>query len=330
MPISDSAAVKFGLLTMYAEDMYDHGKILPKDEPRIKQAGWQVVAYLAAVDARPPVLATLKKLLGLKAKIRFGDTVFYGFLAQSTTDPKLFAVVVRGTSGIAEWIIDADFVEIPYRQDTSIRVEEGFWTVYNSMMLVDTGGQLINKRAADGIADKVGKGRVTIAGHSLGSALATYLSLETANKLGPRASACLFASPRTGDEAWASLYDKTVSDYRLFNYILDAVPQVPFDAPPKLQYSTLHKATIIEPAAAQADIRVGLACSHHVICYCAMLDYAYTAASPKRASDLRLWACVLGRQGQSLNSDLAKKLAFDAKQLDGAKKTLDLLKLRLR
>jgi hypothetical protein len=140
MPISDSAAVKFGLLAMYAEDMYDPGKVLPKDEPRIKQAGWEVVAYLTAVDARPPLLAGLKKLFGLPAKIRFGDVVFYGFLAQS----------------------------IPYRQDPNITVEEGFWTIYNSMMLVDMGGRPINHSAADGIADKVGKGNVTIAGHSLG------------------------------------------------------------------------------------------------------------------------------------------------------------------
>jgi hypothetical protein len=61
-----------------------------------------------------------------------------------------------------------------------------------------------------------------------------------------------------------------------------------------------------------------------------MLDYNYTAASPKNASDLRLWACVLGRQGKSLNSDLAKKLASDVKLADGAKKILDLLKLKLR
>jgi hypothetical protein len=86
MPISDSAAVKFGLLAMYAEDMYDPGKVLPKDEPRIKQAGWEVVAYLRAVDARPPLLAGLKKLFGLPAKIRFGDVVF--FLARASATQK--------------------------------------------------------------------------------------------------------------------------------------------------------------------------------------------------------------------------------------------------
>jgi len=46
MPISNLDAVKFGLLVMYAEDMYVEGQTRPRDEPRIKQAGWEVVTYL--------------------------------------------------------------------------------------------------------------------------------------------------------------------------------------------------------------------------------------------------------------------------------------------
>ena len=53
----------------------------------------------------------------------------------------------------------------------------------------------------------VGAGTVTVTGHSLGSALATYLTLDVAVGLGDRATACLFASPRTGDAAWVELFD---------------------------------------------------------------------------------------------------------------------------
>jgi triacylglycerol lipase len=78
----------------------------------------------------------------------------------------------------------------------------------------------------------VGEATVTICGHSLGSAVATYLSFDVAKLLGARASACLFASPRTGDLAWTTAYAATAATCRLMNYILDVVPYVPLDAPP--------------------------------------------------------------------------------------------------
>jgi triacylglycerol lipase len=134
-----------------------------------------------------------------------------------------------------------------------------------------------------------------VAGHSLGAALATYLSMETAKLVGTQLSACMFASPRTGDQAWANLYDKTVTDYRLFNYILDAVPYVPFDLLPAIQYSTLSNATIVQPAISKPAIKLDLGCNHHVVCYCAMLDYDATKASPLTPQDkTEYWnPCVL-------------------------------------
>jgi hypothetical protein len=51
MPISDAEAVKFGLLVIYAEDMYVPGETKPNREPRIAQAGWEAIAYLTANDA---------------------------------------------------------------------------------------------------------------------------------------------------------------------------------------------------------------------------------------------------------------------------------------
>jgi triacylglycerol lipase len=77
----------------------------------------------------------------------------------------------------------------------------------------------------------MGADTVTVCGHSLGSAIATYLSFDVAKLLGARASACLFASPRTGGQIWTAAYAAQVSTYRLVNYVLDVVPYVPFDAP---------------------------------------------------------------------------------------------------
>ncbi len=320
MTISDSEAVKYGLLVMYAEDMYTEGAIAPSIDRRIKQQGWEAIAYLTAKDSIFPP--------GQKQLMQPGF-VFYGFLARNIADHSKYAAVIRGTSGITEWIIDAEFEPIPNPHEPGTKVEKGFWDVYETMNLTKLDGSVINNVAAKGIANTIGAGQVVIAGHSLGSALATYLSLETAQLLGPRVSACMFASPRTGDKAWANFYDTTVSDYRLFNYVLDAVPNVPFDFPPDIQYSTLSKATIIQPSSAQADIRLDLACNHHVICYCAMLDYEATLTSPPQPVGNQTWFCVIGPAKMSFNREGAISLAAMVTHLDAAKPILEMLKSRL-
>jgi triacylglycerol lipase len=324
MPISDSEAVKLGLLVMYAEDMYTDGTKIPVIDPRIRDAGWEAIGYLTASDAILPKRASL--LPGQKQLIELGATVFYGFLARKIADPNEYTVAIRGTSDLAEWIIDAEFLPVPNPREPGTMVEKGFWDIFESMNFIDLDGSVINDDSAKGIAAKVGQRRVVVAGHSLGAALATYLSLETAKLIGPRLSACMFASLRTGDAAWAALYEKTVTDYRLFNYVLDVVPYVPFDLPPDIQYSTLSQATIIQPATAQADIRLDITCDHHIICYCAMLDYDYTKQTLLEPKDQPLWACVTGPRQMSVNMEVAIALAVLVNRLGIAKQIVELLR----
>jgi hypothetical protein len=74
----------------------------------------------------------------------------------------------------------------------------------------------------------------------------------------------------------------------LFNYILDIVTHVP-----TLGYATLPNATVIQPAMAQAGIRLDVLCDHHLICYCAMIDYKDTMAAPTTAQDASCKSCIL-------------------------------------
>jgi hypothetical protein len=48
------------------------------------------------------------------------------------TDPSLYAVATRGTEGLAEWIIDAEFFPIPNPREPDTKVEQGFWGIYES------------------------------------------------------------------------------------------------------------------------------------------------------------------------------------------------------
>jgi hypothetical protein len=77
--------VQFGLLAMYAEDMYDvaPGTLNPPADPRIAAAGWNVVAYLTAQDALIPAKGASNRKLG----VDHGKRVFYGYVAQMLRPP---------------------------------------------------------------------------------------------------------------------------------------------------------------------------------------------------------------------------------------------------
>jgi triacylglycerol lipase len=282
-------AVQFGLLVMYAEDMYDvaPGTLNPPADPRIAAAGWNVVGYLTAQDALIPAKGASNRKLG----VDHGKRVFYGYVAQNIAAPTSYVAVVRGTAGMIELVIDAEFVPIPHPRYPGARVEQGFWSIYQTMSLADPStGTTTFQNAAEGIEKQVGTGSIVVTGHSLGSALATYLVEDVAERLASTTSACLFASPRTGDSVWADIFDKNVTQYDFFNYILDLVPHVPTG----IGYKTLSKATILQPSAAQAGVKLDLLCDHHLICYCAMLDFIQASAATLTPRDMACHACILG------------------------------------
>ncbi|MBV8615701.1 MAG: hypothetical protein JOY66_18305, partial [Acetobacteraceae bacterium] len=168
-----------------------------------------------------------------------------------------------------------------------------FWSIYASLALTTPAGASLGP-VAPAIARAIGPGgTLTVVGHSLGAALATYLALDLARGgLAGRMAACLFASPHTGDKAFVDLFDKSVVEYRLFNYLLDLVPRLPFG----LGYEPLPRRTVVRPETAEARIRYDIACNHHVVCYCAMLDYEGTmkAITPVPPGEEGSAACILG------------------------------------
>jgi len=305
-------AVDYGLLAMVAEDMYSptaptgsQASLYPTPDARIAAAGWTVAAYLTAQDAVLPPRGAAVRTMG----IDHGRRVFYGFVARSAAAPPAlpsYVVAIRGTEGFVEWVIDAEFNPVPHPRYPNARVEQGFWGIYQTMSLADPAtGVTTHQNAAEGVEELVGASPVAVTGHSLGSALATYFTDDLAARIGAQASACLFASPRTGDPTWTGLFDSHVGSYQLYNYIIDLVPHVP-----SLGYATLPRATVLQPDSAQADIRLDLLCNHHVVCYCAMIDYAKTQAAmtPCPAADTSEWECVIGPYSPLPNS--AKALAF--------------------
>ncbi len=257
--LTDSAAARLALLVVYAMDQFhaDPTNLTPAEDPRVAQDGWKIAGYLTASDA----------LLFPQKAIDFGDDVCYGFLAQSISDPTCFAVAIRGTGDLLEWIEDAEF--LPARHPEAGTVESGFWSIYES--LTYRSGDNPPVRAVQGIAAAVGGGRVTVLGHSLGAPLATYLSFDLGSSalLGDRVSAALFASPRPGNDQFVRAFDARVPNYQLWNYELDVVPHVPRGS----DYADLPRVNWIGIGYSQAAISFSIACHHRLLSYCAMLDY---------------------------------------------------------
>lgn len=283
--LNDPQAAQQALLVMYAEDMYDdladHNKanLTPPIDPRVS-ANWTVVGFITAVDALADAQA-----------IGLGTRFYYGFLACSNADKTKYAAVIRGTANPSEWIEDIEFVPQPAPAPMTGKVENGFFSIYASMKYTPVGGTVLMP-VVDGIAAAVGANQLTVLGHSLGSALATYLALDLSisGKLPNPLSACIFASPRAGDATFAGYVDAKVASYKVYNYALDIVPKVPlfFD------YSALPKATIFQPADAQAVIQHTLGGNHHAICYAAMLDYQAADWTNVPAVDKDCAACIQG------------------------------------
>jgi hypothetical protein len=288
MAFSNTTAAAYGLLVMRAMDMYRAQPASLTPAAAGMPAGWAVVAYITGQDS----------ILRKGPLQRSMTTVCYGYVAKNAGGQ--LVVAVRGTDGFVEWVEDGEFFPFAYAPtlplpvpSSPVTVEQGFWDLYASMRLIGPTGAALGALAPAIVALAGGAGPVTVVGHSLGSALATYLTLDLARgALGNRVSACLFASPHTGNSAFVTMFDRTVAYYRLFNYILDIVPRVPLGP----DYAPLPQRTVLQPATAEAVIRMDIGCNHHVICYCAMLDYEGTisATTPMPAEEQDSAACILG------------------------------------
>ncbi|MDQ0470986.1 lipase family protein [Labrys wisconsinensis] len=297
MRIPVEEALLYASLALIAEDMYRGGAttLTPAADPRLASLGWSIASYLVVNE---PVLNSdggNHTLLNVDPS----SSVFFGFVARSQASPGRYVVAVRGTANAVEWVDDAVFIPRKHDFYSDCQVETGFWLLYSTLRAIGlppvaTAGV----RAADAIVALDQADSITVVGHSLGSAIGTYLVEELCRKGAP-ASACLFASPRTGDQAWIDRFQTSVPAYEVLNYFLDVVTHVPT----RPFYQTLQNATVLLPLAqaadpyvsTQANIRFDAGCDHHLVCYLQMLAGAAGAAPLDPTQDAPLvTSCLAG------------------------------------
>jgi len=293
------SAAQNALLVMYGFDMCSAvpSNLAPVPDARIAAAGFNnVVGYLTASDA---ILVT-----GLSLRSRmFGSSndglnrVCYGYVA--SRGPAEYIAVVRGTHGLLEWADELDFLMMRHPNPAAGFVDQGFWGIYQTMMFHPVLGG-VPVPAAQGLANLPPGASLAVLGHSLGSALATYLTLDLALG-GTPVKGCFFASPRTGSQGFVDFFENMNINYDLWNYAQDKVPTVPTrDLIHFSNYASLRQEkTIPVDGGIGVTIDSTLPCFHHLICYAALLDPAtYKAALPAAIQlqvqdDINCARCVL-------------------------------------
>jgi len=281
-------------LCLVAEDAFDveladgstGNKLVPRPDVRLSP-DWAVRAVITWQDA---ILRGGPLRLG-------SQRVFCGWLLQSTADPYTYVLVFRGTADMVEWLEDAEFLPMTPHPGGAGRVEAGFYGLYATLM-----GCVGPKGAAGGdigvgpespfqatVMGIMGpRAHLTVTGHSLGAAVATYAALDLARAMPGQVSARLFASPHPGDLSFVNSVAIRVPDHESVAYELDGVPRVPFG----LDYAHLPNYLELSPHTAPVRIRLTLFCGHHALCYLALQDPA-RADAIALSIDKPYAACIL-------------------------------------
>jgi hypothetical protein len=139
----------------------------------------------------------------------------FGFVARREDNGNVY-VIFRGTASPGDWLANLDFVHEAQRNGWG-NVEKGFGEVYAG--------------CADNIIDALRKEgnppRVFISGHSLGGALSTLCAADVKFRGHAATTLYTFASPRTGDSAFAAEFNRNCPDtFRIVNTedIVNTVP----------------------------------------------------------------------------------------------------------
>jgi predicted lipase len=205
------------------------------------------------------------------------DVVSIGYVAQSIASPDEYVIAVRGTEGTLEWVQDAKFLPRPFSAVPGAGLtEDGFTDMYDAFRVgVDPKSARLTPTLTSLLGNSASK--LTICGHSLGSALATMLALDVAvNTPYKQPRLITFASPRVGDPHFANYFNAVVPEcYRIANRI-DVVAHLPW--PPL--YIHVGDDTELNPA---GTVRDSLVCQHKLATYMFLLTQGAIPPFPQCA-----------------------------------------------
>jgi lipase (class 3) len=183
-------------------------------------------------------------------------------------------IAIRGTEGILEWVQDARFLPhpCPFLAGAG-HTDDGFTSMYMSFTVDAQPGSLsVAKSLATLPWRKTPVQSVTICGHSLGGALATLLALDVAaNTPFTDPAAYTYASPRTGDDTFVSMYSHVVQRSCRVANRMDLVPKLP--APPLYEHvpSLFELNPVVLGLPPKVLVKPEIACEHILDSYLHLL-----------------------------------------------------------
>ena len=193
-----------------------------------------------------------------------------GFVARNTQAANEYVIVVRGTEGIWEWVQDAKLLPVPFSAVSGGGLtEDGFTDMYQSFR---TGIDPQSPRLVASLSGLLGGSgnKLTICGHSLGSALVTLMALDiVVNTPFKQPTVYTFASPRVGDLHFANFFNAVVQDCHRIANRMDIVAHVPL--PPL--YIHVGDETELNPG---GTVDNNLLCMHDMATYMYMLGQGVT------------------------------------------------------
>src|SRR5262245_22439984 len=150
-----SIAHNYGTLVEIAYRLFKPAVLDPSVVSGQLPAGWTVLTELTAIDK----------------VARKTDPEFFGLVVQSAADQSVL-VAIRGTDTLLEWLIDAEFTPRAFQGASGAGlVEDGFASVYDTLTCTTTGNSVLSL-----VKQLPAGAKVTIAGHSLGAAVATLVA----------------------------------------------------------------------------------------------------------------------------------------------------------
>ncbi len=139
----------------------------------------------------------------------------FGFVARRADTGDVY-VAIRGTQTIGDWLANLDFIQTGQQHGWG-RTERGFTRVYAGSAPAIIGA----------LRNAGNPTHVFVGGHSLGGSLATLCAADVGASLTATTTLYAFASPRTGDPAFAARFNTECPDtWRIVNTedIVNTVP----------------------------------------------------------------------------------------------------------
>ncbi|OTA21883.1 phospholipase A1 [Xenorhabdus beddingii] len=277
---TEKEAAELASLVLYASDMNAqyYNDPTPPPDPRIEEDEWELKGYIWGNDLTTKTDPETHE----KTLFHLPTNVCYGYVAEMKRGKGRYVVVIRGTdpTNLLEIIqsLDSKLVS-PWINVPNQKVHAGFFKAYRKLKfkpreampgydynLVDLPNGLA------GFISLKGGYTVTIIGHSLGAAIASYLMYDIA-PLFRRRFACLFACPRPGNQTFANsiqeCFFNNAANYEVINYTEDLVPHYP---PEVSGYASLSHTTHLSTPD-NVNIPDGLVCNHILASYIARLDF---------------------------------------------------------